>query len=306
MDREAQGVVPRLERVMAIMETSATTRLAELLARPRYEVLPLDGVVEQVLAHVPRDVKMTVTASPRRGLDHTLDVAERLSGHGYEVAPHVSARLVAGHAHLEEIVARLGERGIRDVFVVAGDAEQPAGAYDGAAPLLEAMAELGHPFDDIGITGYPESHPLISDETTIQAMFAKARFATYIVSQICFDSRVTVGWMNEVWRRGTPLPIHVGIPGAVPRAKLLRVSGKIGLGESARFLRGHSTWLPRMLRPAGFSPDPLIAGLEPALADPEPKLAGLHVFTFNDLVDTERWRRARLQRLASGASATEL
>ena len=59
-----------------------------------------------------------------------------------------------------------------------------------------------------------------------------------------------------------------------------------------------------MLRPAGFSPDPLIAGLEPALADPEPKLAGFHVFTFNDLVDTERWRRVRLQRLASAVSAT--
>ena len=304
MGRTSQGLVPRLERVMATVETSATARLAELLARPRYEVLPLDDVEEQVLAHVPLDVKLTVTASPRRGIGHTIDAAERLSRQGYEVAPHLSARLVADRIHLAEIVARLGGLGIRDVFVVAGDAEQPAGAFDGAAPLLEAMAELGHPFDEVGITGYPESHPLISDETTIQAMFDKARFATYIVSQICFDSRVTVAWMNEVWRRGTRLPIHVGIPGAVPRAKLVRMTGKIGLGESARFLRGHSTWVTRMLRPAGFSPDPVIAGLEPVLADPEPKLAGFHVFTFNDLVDTERWRRVRLQRLASAVSAT--
>jgi methylenetetrahydrofolate reductase (NADPH) len=289
---------------MATMATSASARLGELLARPRYEVLPLDDVVEQVLVHVPLDVKLTVTASPRRGIGHTIDVAERLSGHGYEVAPHVSARLVADRHHLEEIVARVAEIGVRDVFVVAGDAEQPAGAFGGAAPLLEALAELGHPFEEVGITGYPESHPLISDEATIQAMFDKARFATYIVSQICFDSRVTVAWMNEVWGRGTRLPIHVGIPGAVPRAKLVRISGKIGLGESVRFLRGHSSWATRMLRPGGFSPDPLIDGLEPALADPEPKLGGLHVFTFNDLVDTERWRRARLQRLASTIATT--
>jgi methylenetetrahydrofolate reductase (NADPH) len=304
VDRAAQGLLPRLERLMATTVTSATARLAELLARPRYELLPLDPVVEQVAAHVPRDVKLTVTASPRRGIDRTIDVAERLAENGYEVVPHVSARLVADRGHLEEIVARLAEIGVRDVFVVAGDAEHPAGAFAGAAPLLEAMAELGHPFADVGITGYPESHPLISDETTIQAMFDKARFATYIVSQICFDSRVTVAWMNEVWRRGTPLPIHVGIPGAVPRAKLVRISGRIGLGESVRFLRGHSSWATRILRPAGFSPDPLIDGLEPVLADPEPKLAGFHVFTFNDLVDTERWRRARLQRLASTVSAT--
>ena len=86
-----------------------------------------------------------------------------------------------------EILTRLDEIGAHDVFVVAGDADEPAGEYAGAAPLLEAIAEQGHRFESIGITGYPESHPLIDDETTIQSMFDKARFATHIVSQICFD-----------------------------------------------------------------------------------------------------------------------
>lgn len=281
---------------LAPLAPAAAATVAELLRRPRYEVLPLAGVEEEVLAHVPRDVKLTVTVSPSRGLAHTLDVAERLAGHGFEVVPHVSARLVVDRVHLAEIAERLRESGVREVFVVAGDAEQPAGVFEGAPALLEALAELGHPFEEIGITGYPESHPLISDETTIQAMFDKARFATYIVSQICFDPRVTVAWIGEVWRRGTRLPIHVGIPGAVPRAKLLRISARIGLGESTRFLRGHGSWLTRALRPAGFSPDPLLAGLAPCLTDPEHKLAGFHIFTFNDLADTERWRQRQLER----------
>lgn len=268
--------------------------VADLLRRARYEVLPLDGIEEQILAHVPRDVTLTVTVSPSRGIEHTVDFVERLARHGYETVPHLSARLVRDRAHLVELVARLQGIGVRNVFVVAGDAQEPAGAFDGAAPLLEAMAELGHPFEEIGITGYPESHPLIDDETTIQAMFAKARFATYIVSQICFDTRVTLTWVDEVWRRGTPLPIWIGVPGAVPRTKLLRISTKIGLGESARFLRAHGSWVTRMLRPSGFSPDPLLRGLAPALADPVRKVAGLHVFTFNDVADTERWRRRRM------------
>ena len=274
---------------------AATPRtVADLLRRARYEVLPLDGIEEQILAHVPRDVTLTVTVSPSRGIEHTVDFVERLARHGYETVPHLSARLVRDRAHLVELVARLQGIGVRNVFVVAGDAQEPAGAFDGAAPLLEAMAELGHPFEEIGITGYPESHPLIDDETTIQAMFAKARFATYIVSQICFDTRVTLAWVDEVWRRGTPLPIWIGVPGAVPRTKLLRISTKIGLGESARFLRAHRSWVTRMLRPSGFSPDPLLRGLAPALADPVRKVAGLHVFTFNDVADTERWRRRRM------------
>jgi methylenetetrahydrofolate reductase (NADH) len=273
---------------------SGTDRAAELLASPRYEVLPFGEIEEAVLEHVPTDVTLTVTVSPRKGVEHTLDVAERLIGHGYNVVPHVSARLVRDRGHLRELMARVDEMGAHDVFVVAGDADEPAGEFVGAAPLLEAMAELGHRFEEVGITGYPESHPFISDETTIQAMFAKARFATYIVSQICFEPKVTAGWVENVWNRGTRLPIYIGIPGAVPRTKLLRISTTIGLGASARFLNRHRNWFSYALRPGGFSPDPLIAGLRDGLQDPDGKIAGFHIFTFNDLADTEEWRQRRL------------
>jgi methylenetetrahydrofolate reductase (NADPH) len=278
----------------------ADPALARLLSRPRYEILPLDGIVENVLEHVPRELTLTVTVSPRRGLAHSLDVVQQLAGHDYTVVPHLSARLIRDSPHLADIVARLDETGVRNVFVVAGDADEPVGQFDGAAQLLDAMATLGHPFREVGITGYPESHPLISDETTIEAMFAKAQHATYIVSQICFDPAVTLAWIDNVWLRGTRLPIHVGIPGAVPRLKLARISTRIGLGESMRFLRTHGSWLTRLFRRSGFSPDPLLVGLDPAFVDPDNKVAGLHVFTFNDLADTERWRRRRLRRLETG------
>ena len=209
--------------------------------------------------------------------------------------PHLSARLVVDRAHLAELVAPMAELGVRDVFVVAGDADEPAGSFTGAAELLDAMAELGHPFEEIGITGYPESHPIIDDETTIAAMFEKSRHATYIASQICFDSRVTVAWIDNVWSRGTRLPILVGIPGMVPRAKLMRVSTRIGIGESLRYLRKHGDFVTRFLKPGGFSPDKLIKGLGPALASsPEQRIGGFHIFTFNDLADTEAWRQRKL------------
>ena len=74
-------------------EAVAASRVAELLAHPRYEVLPFGNVEESVLVHVPRDVTLTVTVSPQKGIEHTLDVAERLMRHGYAVVPHLSARL---------------------------------------------------------------------------------------------------------------------------------------------------------------------------------------------------------------------
>jgi methylenetetrahydrofolate reductase (NADH) len=274
--------------------SSSNARVAELLASPRYEVLPFGEVEESVLEHVPTDVTLTVTVSPRKGIEHTLDVVERLGKHGYGVVPHLSARLVRDRGHLGEILQRVDAIGAHDVFVVAGDADEPAGEYAGAAALLEAIAELGHRFEEVGITGYPESHPVIPDETTIQAMFDKARFATYIVSQICFDPAVTAGWIERVWNRGTRLPIYVGIPGAVPKAKLLRISSTIGIGASTRFLRRHRGWLTQAIRPGGFDPDAIVDGMTPSLADPERKVAGFHVFTFNDVADTEQWRQRRL------------
>ena len=273
-------------------------RIAELVQRSRFEILPLDGIEERVLAVVPRDVTLTVTASPTKGLEPTLALTEALVGHGYTVVPHLSARLVADASEAAEMAERLRALGVGDVFVVAGDPEEPKGDFEGALDLLEAFEELGRPFPEVGIAGYPETHPLIDDETALAAMVAKARHATYMTSQVCFDPAVTARWIDDVWARGTTLPVYVGVPGAVSRAKLLRVSTRIGIGDSLRYLRKNGSFASRFLR-GGFSPDPLVDGLGPVL-DGE-KVAGFHVFTFNDVEDTERWRR---ERIASASPAT--
>jgi methylenetetrahydrofolate reductase (NADPH) len=71
---------------------------------------------------------------------------------------------------------------------------------------------------------------------------------------------------------------------------------RIGLGESARFLRAHRAWLRRLLTRT-FTPDPLIRGLAPLYPDREAAVDGFHIYTFNELERTERWRRAMIERL---------
>lgn len=272
--------------------------LLAALRSPRYEVLPLGGIAERVAEHVPLDLTVTVTASPRKGLAATLAVAEQLAAQGRQgrVVPHLSARLIRDRAELREILQRLAGAGITEAFVVAGDAKQPAGCFHGALDLLVAMAELGHGLQRIGITGYPERHPFIDDDVTIQAMWDKRRYATYIVSQLCFNPKTIAAWVRRVRRRGVELPIHVGLPGPVDAAKLLRISSAIGVGESSRFARHHLTWLPHLLRPTGYRPTRLLAGLAGVLDDPALQVAGLHLYTFNEVAGTERWRQRLLQR----------
>jgi methylenetetrahydrofolate reductase (NADPH) len=275
----------------------ANRRLVEFLRHPGYEVIPLQRAEESVVEHVPRDIPLTVTASPGKGTWATVEFAERLAGHGFRVAPHLSARLIRDGSELGEVLQRLREAGIKDAFIVAGDVDEPAGEFEGAAGLLRAMSEIEHNLDEVGITGYPESHPKISDEMTIQAMYDKAPYATYIISQICFDAGVISDWARRVWLRGVKLPIRVGMPGYVNRQKLLRISASIGVGESARFLKRQRNWLLKMFLPGGYSPDRLIEGLKSGFTDPESNIRGLHIYTFNEVETTEAWRREMMERL---------
>ena len=98
------------------------------------------------------------------------------------------------------------------------------------------------------------------------------------------------------------MPIHVGLPGPVAAGRLLWFSARIGLGDSARFLRRHGNWLGRLVLPRGYRPDSLLDRLAPHLARADNGVAGLHLFTFNEIERTEQWRTDAIMRL--GASAT--
>jgi methylenetetrahydrofolate reductase (NADPH) len=281
------------------MDRSGRQALVACLSSPRYEVLPTDDIEERVLASVPPEVTITITASPRRGIEATVDLAERLGRHGYQVVPHISARLIRDDVHLREVLGRVAAIGRREIFVVAGDAKEPAGKFPDSVSLLTALTADPHGMRDIGVTGYPERHGFIDDDLTIQAMWDKRRIATYIVSNLCFDPRVVKKWVGRVRRRGVELPIHIGLAGVADPAKLLRISTRIGVVDSARFLRGHSNWFLRMVRPGGYDPGRFTTGLLPDLALPDRKIAGLHVFTFNEIEPTERWRQEILARIVA-------
>ena len=287
----------RLLGRIGLNDETSRQGLINFLRAPRYEVLPTEDVEDLVLAHVPHDVTITITASPRRGIDATISLAERLARSGYHVVPHISARLIRDEAHLEEVLGRVAALGRQDAFIIAGDAKEPAGEFPDSVSLLAAINAHPHGLREIGVTGYPERHSFIEDDLTIQAMWDKRRIATYIVSNLCFDPRLVKKWVARVRRRGVHLPIHVGLAGVADPAKLLRVSTRIGLADSARFVRGHSNWFMRMVQPGGYDPERFATGLLPDLAARERNVAGLHFFTFNEIEATERWRQETLARL---------
>lgn len=284
-------------RAINVREPAARASMKKVFQTLGYEVIPFKKTEQAVLSCVPKEVRLTVTASPAKGQDATVDLAVRLAGHGYTVAPHLSAQQVRDRAHLAEIVDRCREAGITDVFVIGGDPSDTPTEFQHAHDLLVALHELPHGFTDIGIGGHPEGHPSVSHEVLFQALKDKCALATHIKTQIVFDPKVILAWARELKNRGIDLPVHVGVPGAVHRQKLLRVSGGLGIGESAKFLKKQQNMLWRFFVPGGYSPDRIIKGLTPHIGAPDNRIVGFHVFTFNDLGPTEAWRQRTLQKL---------
>ena len=136
-------------------------------------------------------------------------------------------------------------------------------------------------------------------------MWDKRHHAAYIVSNLCFDAATLTRWIARIRARGITLPLLVGLAGPLERTRLLRLAAVSGVAESARFLAGHADWLVRLGLPGGYSPERLLDRAGPALTDPASAVEGLHVFTFNQVRQTEQWRRALVARASSGSQRGE-
>jgi methylenetetrahydrofolate reductase (NADPH) len=282
----------RHRRTLSSHERSAVARL---LADPLLELIPLQGVARQI-DHLPAGGLISITASPAAGTPATLELAEELQRRGHRTVPHLSARMIRDRAELEGILGRIADLGITRVFVIGGDAD-PTGEFTDALGLLEAMEEIGHPFTEIGVGCYPDGHAVIPDDVLLRALRNKSRIATSMTSQVCFAPRTIVDWLVARRREGIKLPIRIGIPGATHLAKLMRISARIGVGRSLRFITKNTSLAGRLGRPGGYAPDALVGDLAEVIVDPVCGVDGFHVFTFNQVEETEAWRASFLEYL---------
>jgi len=266
--------------------------VAGALAATQFEVIPLKDAFERASV-LPRGACVTVTSSPAKGLEPTLELAERLAAAGYGVVPHLAARSVRDRAHLSDVVARLAEAGITRAFVVAGDGEEP-GAYPDGLSLLRALDEAGRPFDDVGIPGYPEGHPLIADDVLLRALLDKQAFASSMTTQLCFDPEAVRAWVARMRAAGVQLPMILGLPGPADLVRVARIAARIGVADSARYVRKNRGMIGAVLRRRAFRPDPLLRALASLVADPAADLRGIHLFTFNQVEEAAAWQARAL------------
>jgi methylenetetrahydrofolate reductase (NADPH) len=263
-----------------------------LLERPLFELIPLRDALERA-EFLPPGAGTTVTASPTHGIESTIELCEGLIALGHPATPHLAAHMVRDRAHLAELLGRCESAGIRDAFIVGGDAKDRGEIHDALA-LLRLMEELRHPFEAVGVAGYPEGHPSIPDEVLLSSLKEKQAHATYLTTQMSFDADAIASWIGRIRASGVTLPIHLGLPGVVHIRRLLRVAARIGVGGSVRYLRKNRQLL-RLVFGRSFTPERLLGTLGPTLADSEADVRTLHLFTFNQVESTVSWQRRMLE-----------
>jgi methylenetetrahydrofolate reductase (NADPH) len=260
----------------------------------RFEVFPTPALARHA-ACLPPAATVSVTCSPKSGLAATLDAAALLVDSGHSVVPHLSARMVSSAG---PVANWLAAHGVGEVLVIGGDGTDTLGPYPDALSLIAGLLDSGARLAAVGISGYPDGHPLISGSRLTEALLEKqavidaAGVPGWVSTQMCLDPGTVHRWLVDVRGQGLHLPVHLGVPGAVSKTKLLAMGMRLGIGASLRYLRGNRASVGRLVAPGRYDPMQLLA---PLAADMDAlAIAGLHVFTFNQVEATEAWRLAAL------------
>jgi methylenetetrahydrofolate reductase (NADPH) len=188
------------------------------------------------------------------------------------------------------------------VFLVAGDATEPVGKYDGVVAFLRDFLGMDHGLQRIGVTAYPDGHSLIPKDVVHralhdkQALLAEAGMPGFASTQMHFDTKQWIQWARDERAAGLTLPLHIGAPGAIDKMKLISLSTKLDIGSSVRFLKKNSGAIGRLLRPGGYDPVKFLTPLS-KVAD-ELNLEGIHLFTFNNVDSTVAWQQKALTKLS--------
>jgi methylenetetrahydrofolate reductase (NADPH) len=281
-----------LAPVLAEKSSDAAQRITALLQGFSVEATrPTDADIA-ALHGLPRGTRIYISAVPGRAAEEITDAAIRLRTAGFEPVPHVAVRNFQSTGTLDEFLARLnGEAHVQRVLVIAGDRDD-CGPFRSAIDAIDSGLFRRRGMRAIGIAGYPQGHPRISDQQLMRAMFEKIAaaeatgLAVDIVTQFCFDARAILDYVAKLRMFGVEQPIRIGLTGPANIGTILRYASRCGVHASAQALVRRTGLIRGVFSQA--SPDEIVR----TLADAAPEGVSVHFFSFGGLAATARWTRA--------------
>jgi methylenetetrahydrofolate reductase (NADPH) len=242
--------------------------------------------------HMPAGARVFIPFLPKARFADCIPLAVRLRNEGMEPVPHIAGRRLRSKAELTDTLAELRARaGLRQVLVIAGDPEEPAGPFADSMAVLETGLLEAHGIETIFVGGQPEGIPGVSGEAVRDALDWKCAYAKHsaaelrLVTQFVLDPDNLITWRRGLAERGIGLPLHVGLAGPTSLKTLLKFAGLTGAKASFRAMRKYGVKLTRLSDTA--TPDDLVWRL--ASETEGAPVHGLHVYTFGGFASAVEW-----------------
>jgi methylenetetrahydrofolate reductase (NADPH) len=253
--------------------------------------------VDVLKSALPQGTQIYLTAIPNKPQSEQIEAAVRVRAAGFEPVPHLAARGIESRSAFNEALAHMAkEAGVRRALVIAGDCDRPKGPFASAIELIESGLLQRHGISEIGIAGYPEGHPRISQDVLDRALAAKAEAAeqtglsVHIVTQFAFDAPTILTWLARLRDLGIEHPVRIGMAGPTSLSTLLRYAQRCGVRASAQGLMRQSGFVKHLL--GSSAPDSIIRPLAEATVDGELGRVAAHFFSFGGAAATARWAKA--------------
>jgi len=270
------------------------TALSTLFTDYSLEITPKDVEALQNAAHmIPQGTLISCTFLPGAEFEDRVVAARAIQDLGFKPVPHISARRLLEKEDLNRFLDMLAAQiDLKHVFVIAGDPSEPLGPYDDALAVINSGTLKEYGIQHVGISGYPEGHPDITNEKLVKAMHDKVvslkeQGIDYsIMTQFGFDADPVLDWLKQIRSEGIDGPVRIGLAGPASIKTLLRFAARCGVGTSAKVVKKYGLSITSLIGSAG--PDPVIADLVPSLGAEHGKVH-LHFYPFGGLVKTNEW-----------------
>ena len=280
-------------------EQGLQSRVSELLVGGSLEISPRElHRAAQVAALMPTSTCVYIPSLPGLPLARTLEAVAAFRAVGLDPVPHVSARRILDRDEFSSFLRNaVKHHQVHRVLLLGGDEPKAKGPFNDSLEILESGLLRDSGIREIGVAGYPEGHPRISNLT--EPFERKRRLAReqglglYVVTQFSFAPSRVVEYCASLARSAPEVSIYAGVAGPTDPVALARYAQRCGVSVSLRALRTLGTGIARLVTNA--DPKEHLTALARYSLQREPSnLAGVHLYSFGGAVRTATWMREQI------------
>ncbi len=197
------------------------------------------------LAHrLPEGTDVFLNLFPKDELERQIEICRQIRKLGFTPIPHLAARRARSRDDVPRVLERFTrDAGVRDFLIIAGDLKEPADDIRDSLDFIREIRSNDFGIRRIGISGYPEGHPMISDEDLSESqqekilVLGELGIVPFVTTQFSFEPAAIVRYCKELHARYPDLKIKIGLPGPAKLTTLIRFAQRCGVTSSMKKMK---------------------------------------------------------------------